>query len=88
MKKFELEEQELKVLETLFKHGAMSPGQVSAETWLLPNETLTVLNTLSSEGLILMREDTQSPDGKLVVITTQAREIVQMRTRLQKRSGL
>ena len=76
MKKFELDDKEEKVLQTLAQHGAMSPSQVSAQTWMLPGETLTVLKTLSGEGLVLMRDDTTSPDGMLVAITSDARDFV------------
>ena len=75
MKRFELEEHEQKILRTLAQRGAMSPGQVSAETWMMPGETLSVLRMLSSEGLILMRDDTNSPDGMLVAITAETRQL-------------
>lgn len=73
MKRFELEEKERKVLMTLAEHGAMSPSEVAAETWTLPGETLNVLKSLSSAGFVLLRNDTNSPDGMLVAITTEAR---------------
>ncbi len=85
MKKLELDDNEIKVLETLAEHGAMSPGQVSAETWILPNDTQNALKVLHNEGLVLMRNDTQSPDGKLVAITIKARELMQARTLLRKK---
>lgn len=73
MKRFELEEEERKVLQTLAKRGAMSPSEVAAETWTLPGKTLSVLQELSSAGFVLLRDDTNSPDGMLVAITSQAR---------------
>lgn len=73
MKRFELEEEERKVLQTLAKRGAMSPSEVAAETWTLPGKTLSVLRELSSAGFVLLRDDTNSPDGMLVAITTEAR---------------
>ncbi len=73
MKRFELEEEERKVLQTLAKRGAMSPSEVAAETWTLPGKTLSVLRELSSAGFVLLRDDTNSPDGMLVAITSQAR---------------
>ncbi|MCA9873921.1 MAG: hypothetical protein H6659_00580 [Ardenticatenaceae bacterium] len=73
MKKIQLEDKELQVLQTLEERGAMSPSQVSASTWLLPGETLTVLKSLSTEGLVLLRNDTYSPDGMVVTITQNAR---------------
>jgi hypothetical protein len=68
-----LEEEERKVLQTLAKRGAMSPSEVAAETWTLPGKTLTVLRELSSAGFVMLRDDTNSPDGMLVAITSQAR---------------
>lgn len=76
MRRFELEENERKILHTLAQRGAMSPSQVSAATWMLPGETLNLLRGLSSEGFILMRGDTNSPDGMLVAITTEARQLI------------
>ncbi|MCA9971559.1 MAG: hypothetical protein KC425_15150 [Anaerolineales bacterium] len=76
MRRFQLEENERKILETLAHRGAMSPSQVSAETWMMPGETLTLLRGLSNEGLVLMRGDTNSPDGMLVAITTAARSFI------------
>ena len=74
MIRYELEEKEQKVLETLAQRGAMSPSEVSAETWILPGETLSVLKNLSTAGLVLMREDSKSPDGMLVAMTNEARD--------------
>ena len=73
MKRFELEEEERKVLQTLAKRGAMSPSEVAAETWTLPGKTLSLLRDLSTAGFVLLRDDTNSPDGMLVAITSQAR---------------
>lgn len=76
MIRFELNEKERKVLHTLEQRGAMSPGQVSAETWLMPGETLNVLKNLSGIGLVLLRNDTNSPDGQMVAITGEARSFL------------
>ncbi|RMH01252.1 MAG: MarR family transcriptional regulator [Chloroflexi bacterium] len=73
MIRYELTEKEKKILQALARRGAMSPGQVSAETWLLPGETLTALKELANAGLVLMRADMNSPDGMLVAITSDAR---------------
>lgn len=73
MKRFELEEEERKVLQTLAKRGAMSPSEVAAETWTMPGKTLSVLRELFSAGFVVMRDDTNSPDGMLVAITGEAR---------------
>ncbi len=73
MNRFELDENETKVINTLSNRGAMSPSQVAAETWILPGEIKVVLQELSVAGFVLMREDTNSSDGMLVTITTEAR---------------
>ena len=73
MKQFQLDDNEQKVLATLAQRGAMSPSQVAAETWILPGEMKIVLQDLTSAGFVLMREDTNSPDGWLITITNEAR---------------
>lgn len=73
MRQIQLEEKEIQILQTLEQRGAMSPSQVSASTWLMPGETLSALKSLSSAGLVLMRNDTASPDGLVVAITQNAR---------------
>ena len=73
MIRFELEEKERTVLRALAKRGAMSPSQVAAETWILPGDTISVLKSLSSAGFVVMREDSNSADGMLVAITSEAR---------------
>lgn len=80
MRRIQLEENELQVLRTLEQRGAMSPSQVSASTWLLPGETLSVLKSLSSEGLVLLRNDMHSPDGLVVAITQDARTYLRVNT--------
>jgi hypothetical protein len=76
MKRIKLADNERKVLHTLAQHGAMSPGQVSAETWMMPGETLSLLRVMSDEGLVLMRGDTNSPDGMFVAISSEARHYI------------
>ncbi|RME01430.1 MAG: hypothetical protein D6816_12310 [Bacteroidetes bacterium] len=71
----EMNENAMKVLRTLSKYGAMSPSKVSAETWILPGETNSLLQSLAAAGFVLIRDDTNSPDGKLVAITTEARTL-------------
>lgn len=73
---FELEENEIKILYLLTQHGAMSPSQVAAEMWLLPGETMTMLNSLVEENFVIMRSDKNSSDGMLVAPTAKARSFV------------
>ncbi len=88
MKQIQLEDKELQVLQTLEERGAMSPSQVSASTWLLPGETLSVLKSLSSAGMVLMRNDTRSPDGLVVAITQDARSYLDVTTPRTKKNNL
>jgi hypothetical protein len=81
MIRFEFNEKEHKILQTLDQEGAMSPSRVSAATWVLPNETMSLLEALDKEGMVMMRGDTNSPDGKVVTITRQARNLLHQQTR-------
>jgi len=74
----ELNDDERKVLLTLARSGAMSPSQVSADTWILPGDTLTLLKTLADEDLVVMRDDPDTADGKLVALTARARDLLDM----------
>ena len=76
MNKMQLSDDERKVLRTLARRGTMSPSRVSAETWLLPGQTLRLLKELADVGMVLLRDDPASADGQLVAITTQARDLL------------
>jgi DNA-binding MarR family transcriptional regulator len=77
MMRFPLGDNEQKVLDTLARSGVMSPSQVSAETWLLPGDALAALKLLNDFGLVLMRDDTDSADGKLVALTSEGRDLAE-----------
>ena len=78
MKRFQyqLTDNEEKVLTTLAGRGAMSPSQVAAETWILPGDMRTILQGMANAGFVVLREDSNSPDGWLVTITNDARGFV------------
>ncbi len=76
MRKAPLNDNEQKVLQMLAHKGVMSPSQVSAETWMLPGETLGLLKGLAEAGLVIIRSDPDSADGQLVALTAQARDIL------------
>ena len=76
IKKIELKEEDRKILRTLARGGAMSPGRVSAETLILPGETLKLLKALADAGMVVLRDDPASADGQLVAITAQARDFL------------
>jgi hypothetical protein len=60
----QLNDDERKVLRTLARRGAMSPSLVSAETLLLPGQTLRLLKELADVGMVLLRDDPASADGQ------------------------
>jgi len=76
IRKIELTENDRKVLRTLARSGAMSPGRVSAETLILPGKTLKFLRALADAGMVVLRDDPASADGQLVAITAQARDFL------------
>ena len=80
MKKVQLDEKERRLLRTLAHGGVMSPSRVSAETLILPGETLKLLKGLADVGLVLLRDDPDSLDGQLVVLTAQARDFLALET--------
>jgi DNA-binding MarR family transcriptional regulator len=76
IKKIELTDEERKVLRTLARSGAMSPSKVSAETLILPGKTLNLLKNMADVGLVFLRDDPASADGRVVVLTAQARDLL------------
>jgi len=72
----QLEENERKILQTLSQNGAMSPSRVSAATWVLPTETMSLLHSLNEAGMVRLRQDSHSPDGMVVTITGHARRFL------------
>jgi DNA-binding MarR family transcriptional regulator len=78
MPKVPLTDNERKVLRTLARGGAMSPSRVAAETWILPGDTLKLLKGLADVGLVLLRDDPASADGKLVALAAQARDLLDL----------
>ncbi len=80
VKKVQLSEEERKVLRTLARGGVMSPSRVAAETLILPGEMFKMLRGLADVGLVLLRDDPDSIDGQLVVLTAQARDFLALET--------
>jgi DNA-binding MarR family transcriptional regulator len=74
--KLQLSKDERRVVRALARGGVMSPSQVSAETMILPGATVRLLQNLATMGVVLMRDDAESIDGQLVVLTTQARNLL------------
>jgi len=62
-----LTDAQTKLLDWLDRHGAVSPSQMLAQTELAPREAWDVLQGLAQLGLVVIRDDPDSPDGQLVV---------------------
>ncbi len=69
----ELNSREQEVLQTLSRRGAMPPGQLAAETLLVPTELNRLLDGLASFKLVIVRED-NTPDGRVVILTGEGKE--------------
>ena len=76
MMRIELKDEERKVLESLARSGAMSPSALAAEMLILPGNADELLKKLTDEGLVLMRDDADSADGKLVALSADARDLL------------
>ena len=63
----ELNDAQKRMLTWIEKAGAVSPSRLAAETMMLPDETWGMLNQLSEWGLVVIRDDPDSADGKLVI---------------------
>lgn len=64
----ELTDDQKKMLALIERAGAASPSKLAAETKTLPQEMWAMLEQFAARGLIVMREDPDSPDGVLVFI--------------------
>jgi DNA-binding MarR family transcriptional regulator len=73
-----IDDDEYLLLQTLGPSGAMSPSQISAQTLIPPSKTLSLLKSLADAGLVVIREDADSADGKLVALTAPARDLVEI----------
>ena len=76
MMRIELDDNERKILETLARSGATSPSALAAETLTMPADIDAMLRTLNDMGLVLMRDDADSADGKLIAISAEARDLI------------
>ena len=65
-----LTEQQTAILAWLDRNGAVSPGRMLAQTDLAPREAWAALQRLAELGLVVIRDDPDSPDGTLVLPTT------------------
>ncbi len=63
----ELNDTQKKMLAWIERAGAVSPSRLAAETMMLPDETWGMLNQLAEWGLVVIRDDPDSADGKLVI---------------------
>jgi DNA-binding MarR family transcriptional regulator len=73
----QMSDAERTVLRTLARRGLMSPSRVSAETMILPGNLLKLLQNLADVGMVTLRDDPDSADGQLVVLTAQGRDLLE-----------
>jgi DNA-binding MarR family transcriptional regulator len=76
-KKLQMSDEERTVLRMLARRGIMSPSRVSAETMILPGNLLKMLRNLADVGMVALRDDPDSADGQLVVLTAQGRDLLE-----------
>jgi DNA-binding MarR family transcriptional regulator len=76
-KKLQMSDEERTVLRMLARRGIMSPSRVSAETMILPGNLLKLLRNLADVGMVALRDDPDSADGQLVVLTAQGRDLLE-----------
>lgn len=53
----------------LERNGAVSPSRLLAQTPLEPKEAWGMLNQLTEWGMVIMREDPESADGIVIILT-------------------
>lgn len=63
----QLSTEQRQVVMWLAERGAISPSEWLAQTTLTPREAWDMLNQLAEWGLVIMRQDPDSPDGILIV---------------------
>jgi DNA-binding MarR family transcriptional regulator len=80
---FDLNKDEVQVLQTLSRHGALQPSQLAAETLLLPADLNQVLDGLADMRLVIVRPD-ETPDGQVVILTGDGREALYQNTSRKK----
>jgi hypothetical protein len=66
MKEVQLNAEQKKLLAWIERSGAVSPSQLAAQTRTLPQTIWEMLTQLTELGLVVMREDPDTPDGVLV----------------------
>jgi DNA-binding MarR family transcriptional regulator len=76
-RKMQMSDEERTVLRMLARRGIMSPSRVSAETMILPGNLLKLLRNLADVGMVSLRDDPDSADGQLVVLTAQGRDLLE-----------
>ena len=61
------------MLAWLDRNGAVSPSQILAQTDFDPRDAWAMLRQLAEMGLLVIRDDPDSPDGTLVLPTSMRR---------------
>ena len=63
----ELSSDQRRLLAWLDRNGAVSPSTLLAQCELAPREAWAALQRLADRGLVVIRDDPDSPDGSLVL---------------------
>jgi DNA-binding MarR family transcriptional regulator len=75
----ELNDEQKQMLVWIERAGAVSPGQLAAQTKTLPQDLWKILEELAKLGRVVMREDPDSADGVLVFIAMSQQQTQQVK---------
>jgi hypothetical protein len=73
MEPVELNDDQKKMLAWLERAGAVPPSQMLAQTPWLPKDAWGMLRQLEELGLVIIRDDPDSPDGQLIIPMTMSK---------------
>ncbi len=77
-----LKPNEKRIIELLGRSGAMTPSEIAVQTLTPPAETFDTLERLEKSGFIVLRDTPTSPDGKLVILTSEVHERLRQQVRI------
>ncbi|MGB9723395.1 MAG: MarR family transcriptional regulator [Chloroflexia bacterium] len=77
-----LKPNEKRIIELLSRSGAMTPSEIAVQTLMPPAETFDTLEKLKESGYIVLRETPTSPDGQLVILTSEVHERIRQQVRI------
>jgi len=77
-----LKPDEKRIVELLGRSGAMTPSEIAVQLLMPPSKTLDTLKQLERSGYIVLRDTPTSPDGKLVILTSEVHEKIRQQVRI------